>query len=299
MKLHIKANLRKADRIELDDRGHTPNQQNQEKQGWGNDREVQKDDHQRTKGLKSEVVQYAYGLMKQWGLAGKKIMDLFSDPQLKNYSYKIRTEVEKFLKDKGLLENFKNAFGNNVSSWFSEGVIAKTGKLRFKAVVVKIKTKAGAGTASPELLSAISERAQKPDDFDAFLRLYKEYKASGDLFNGPEGRYALMSSAGFIEKDIQALIGVEPVVTPEAIYVDEQQEGANKVFQDRRNTELMDKFGPDKLNLVKEVLKYAEEHYDEGWDTIVEAYDEAEIAEIIGDVTTPEEAIDIMRDFVQ
>ncbi len=124
MKLQVKANLKKAQR----DIGIDP---------WGNDREVQKADRGHLKEIKSKVIQFAYQLLQSWGLAGKRIADLFSDPQLKKYSYKIRTEIENFLKQHNLLDTFKQNYGNNISDWFAgpQPVIARTGKLHIKATV--------------------------------------------------------------------------------------------------------------------------------------------------------------------
>lgn len=122
MKIRVKANLKKAQR----DIGIDP---------WGQDREVQRGDRNHLKEIKSKVTQFAYQLLQSWGLAGKRIADLFSDPQLKKYSYKIRTEIENFLKQHNLLDTFKQNYGNNISDWFvgSQPVIARSGKLHIKA----------------------------------------------------------------------------------------------------------------------------------------------------------------------
>jgi hypothetical protein len=54
--------------------------------------------------------------------------------------------------------------------------------------------------------------------------------------------------------------------------------------------------------MVEAVKKYAQEHYDEGWDVVVEAYDDAEILGVIlggGDRVIGEEtAIEEMRNIV-
>jgi hypothetical protein len=101
---------------------------------WGSDREVQRGDRNQLREIKSKVVQFAYELLQSWGLAGKRIADLFSDPQLKKYSYKIRTEIENFLKQHNLLDTFKQNYGNNISDWFAgpQPVIARSGELTTK-----------------------------------------------------------------------------------------------------------------------------------------------------------------------
>jgi len=45
------------------------------------------------------------------------------------------------------------------------------------------------------------------------------------------------------------------------------------------------------LEMMVAVRAYAETHYEEGWDVVVEATDDEELAEDIGAATTVEEAI--------
>lgn len=51
--------------------------------------------------------------------------------------------------------------------------------------------------------------------------------------------------------------------------------------------------------LVKAVRDHAQAHYDEGWDVIVEAYEDSEIVEAYGDATNPEQAIARMAEIVE
>lgn len=51
--------------------------------------------------------------------------------------------------------------------------------------------------------------------------------------------------------------------------------------------------------LIKAVRDHAQAHYDEGWDVIVEAYEDSEIVEAYGDATTPEQAISRMAEIVE
>lgn len=51
--------------------------------------------------------------------------------------------------------------------------------------------------------------------------------------------------------------------------------------------------------LIKAIREHAKAHYDEGWDIIVEAYEDSEIVEEIGDATTPEQAISRMAEIVE
>ena len=51
--------------------------------------------------------------------------------------------------------------------------------------------------------------------------------------------------------------------------------------------------------LVQAVQAHAQAHYEEGWDIIVEAYEDTEIIEAIGDATTPEQAIARMAEIVE
>lgn len=51
--------------------------------------------------------------------------------------------------------------------------------------------------------------------------------------------------------------------------------------------------------LIEAVREHAKAHYDEGWDIIVEAYEDREIVEAYGDATTPEQAIASMAEIVE
>ena len=52
--------------------------------------------------------------------------------------------------------------------------------------------------------------------------------------------------------------------------------------------------------LIDAVKQYAKEHYEtDGWDYVIETMDDMEIAQEIGDTTTPEEAIAKMYDLVK
>ncbi len=52
-------------------------------------------------------------------------------------------------------------------------------------------------------------------------------------------------------------------------------------------------------SLIDAVKAYAHEHYDEGWDYVVEAMEDYEIAKDIAGATTPEEAIAKMAKIVK
>lgn len=51
--------------------------------------------------------------------------------------------------------------------------------------------------------------------------------------------------------------------------------------------------------IVKAVREHAQAHYDEGWDIVVEAYEDKEIIEAVGDATTAEQAIARMSEIVE
>lgn len=51
--------------------------------------------------------------------------------------------------------------------------------------------------------------------------------------------------------------------------------------------------------LVAAVRAHAIANYNAGWDTIVEAYTDAEIIESLGDATTPEQAIERIGQIVE
>ena len=55
----------------------------------------------------------------------------------------------------------------------------------------------------------------------------------------------------------------------------------------------------DKADLVAAVRTHAVEHYTEGWDIVVEAYDDARIVEIIGKARTVKGAIAKMSEVVE
>jgi hypothetical protein len=128
MKLRVTAKLRRnADgRIELDYGRDTLPSHRFGPGGYEEDPEVQKGNWQELRRLKSQIIQKAYELIESWKLRGKKVKDLFTDPNLKQYSYKIRTEIEKYLNSLGMLQVFKEAYGDNISDWFHNGVIAST-----------------------------------------------------------------------------------------------------------------------------------------------------------------------------
>jgi hypothetical protein len=54
-----------------------------------------------------------------------------------------------------------------------------------------------------------------------------------------------------------------------------------------------------KVSLVQAVKDYAEEHYEEGWDIVVEAMDNVEIATVIHGAPSPRMAIYKMSKYVK
>jgi hypothetical protein len=53
------------------------------------------------------------------------------------------------------------------------------------------------------------------------------------------------------------------------------------------------------MNLIAAVRKHAEDNYTKGWDEVVEAWDDADIEEVIGNAQTAAEAVAAMKVVVE
>ncbi len=167
-------------------------------------------------------------------------------------------------------------------------------KLRVKANLRKATT-----PPSPELVAAIENRKQNPTDFEAFKQLFEAVRNDHEAVSGPEGVWTIMKRLGIQEADIISLINAGEQTTPEGKFVREHWDEANRQYSEKKDQDRLTKFGPELVALCKQVYAYANrpENYENGWDTISEAWDLEELAEEIKGCKTLDEALAIMKDY--
>jgi hypothetical protein len=169
---------------------------------------------------------------------------------------------------------------------------------------MKIRTGSKRAATSPTppgaaLVSAIKNRKQNPKDFETFKALFNAFKEDFSATSGQEGCYYIMERLGFLEKDINPLLGLGSTGTPEEKFVRNYWDEVNRQYDEKKNQDRTTKYGPDLVALCKEVYAYANqpENYENGWDTVAEAWDLEELAEEIKDCKTLDEALSIMKQY--
>jgi hypothetical protein len=154
---------------------------------------------------------------------------------------------------------------------------------------------------SPELVAAIENRKQNPTDFEAFKQLFEAVRNDNEAVSGYDGVGTIMRRLGISNADIHALMSVGEQTTPEGKYVRDHWDEVNRQHTENKSQERLTKFGPELVDLCKQVYDYANqpENYENGWDTISEAWDLEELAEEIKGCKTLDEALDRVRPYVR
>lgn len=170
-------------------------------------------------------------------------------------------------------------------------------------VMAKLKMKAAKQPTppSPELVAAIENRKQNPTDFEAFKQLFEAVRNDNEAVSGYDGVGTIMRRLGISDADIHALMSAGGQTTPEGKFVREHWDEENRKYTEEKDQDRLTKFGPELVALCKQVYAYANrpENYENGWDTISEAWDLEELAEEIKNCKTLKQALDRVRPYVR